>query len=59
MIDNIWLNSLDSYNCSISKTIKNMADQEINLITFNVNLKQKTLAIYQLQKYLFDSKFEN
>ena len=56
--DNIWINLENSYKCTISKTIKNMDDQEINLITFNGTPKQNTLAIYQLQKYLLDIKFE-
>ena len=35
-----------------------MDEKEISLITFNGTPKQNTLAIYQLQKYLLDTKRE-
>ena len=56
--DNIWFNLEKSFNCEISKINKNIDNQEISLITFNGTLKQNILAIYQLQKYLLDTKNE-
>ena len=56
--ENIWINLENSFNISISKINKNIDNQEISLITFNGTLKQNTLAIYQLQKYLLDTKNE-
>ena len=35
-----------------------MDEQEISLITFNGTPKQNSLALYQLQKYLLDTKNE-
>ena len=46
----------NSYHCSISRNMKNIDDQEISIITFNGTPKQNTLALYQLQKYLLDTK---
>jgi hypothetical protein len=54
--NNIWINLETSFKCNISKVTKNIDNQEISLITFNGTLKQNTLAIYQLQKYLLDTK---
>ena len=56
--DNIWIKLENSFNCNISKIIKNIDNQEISLITFNGTPKRNTLAIYQLQKYLLDTKNE-
>ena len=36
--------------------MKNIDNQEISLITFNGTPKQNTLALYQLQKYLLETK---
>jgi len=54
--NNIWINLENSYQCSISKNMKNIDNQEISLITFNGTPKQNTLALYQLQKYLLETK---
>ena len=54
--NNIWINLENSYHCSIFKNIKNIDDQEISLITFNGTPRQNTSALYQLQKYLLDTK---
>ena len=54
--DNIWINLENSFQCSISKITKNIDGKEISLITFNGTPKQNTLALYQLQKYLLDTK---
>ena len=54
--NNIWINLENSYHCSITKIIKNIDEQEISLITFKGTPKQNTLALYQLQKYLTDTK---
>ena len=56
--DNIWINLENSFQCSISKITKNIDGKEISLITFNGTPKQNTLAIYQLQNYLLNTKFE-
>ena len=56
--DNIWNNLENSFQCKISINTKNIDNKEISLITFNGTPKQNTLAIYQLQKYLLDIKFE-
>jgi len=56
--ENIWNNLENSFQCGISIITKNMDNKEISLITFNGTPKQNTLAIYQLQKYLLDIKFE-
>jgi len=56
--DNIWINLENSFQCSISKITKIIDEKEISLITFNGTPKQNTLAIYQLQKYLLDTKRE-
>ena len=56
--DNIWINLENSSQCSISKITKIIDEKEISLITFNGTPKQNTLAIYQLQKYLLDTKTE-
>ena len=56
--DNIWINLENSFHCNISKIIKIIDKEEISLITFNGTPKQNTLAIYQLQKYLLDTKNE-
>ena len=54
--DNIFINLEKSFHCSISKITKIIDDREISLITFNGTPKQNTLAIYQLQKNLLDTK---
>ena len=56
--DNIWINLENSFHCNISKITKIIDNQEISLITFNGTPKQNTKAIYQLQKYLLDTKNE-
>ena len=56
--DNIWINLENSFQCSISKITKNIDGKEISLITFNGTPKQNTLAIYQLQNYLLNTKCE-
>ena len=56
--NNIWINLENTYQCNISKNKKNIDNEEISLITFNGTPKQNTLAIYQLQKYLLDTKRE-
>ena len=56
--DNIWINLENSFQCSISKIKKFIDEKEISLITFNGTPKQNTLAIYQLQKYLLETKCE-
>ena len=56
--DNIWINLENSFQCSISKIKKFIDEKEISLITFNGTPKQNTLAIYQLQKYLLETKYE-
>ena len=54
--NNIWINLENTYHCNISKNKKNIDNQEISLITFNGTPRQNTLALYQLQKYLLDTK---
>ena len=56
--ENIWIYLENSFHCNISKITKIIDNQEISLITFNGTPKQNTLAIYQLQKYLLDTKNE-
>ena len=56
--DNIWINLENSFQCTISKIKKFIDEKEISLITFNGTPKQNTLAIYQLQKYLLETKCE-
>jgi hypothetical protein len=56
--DNIWNNLENNYQCNISKTTKNIDNQEISLISFNGTPNQNSLAIYQLQKYLLEIKNE-
>ena len=45
-----------TYHCTISKDIKSIDNQDISVITFNGTLKQNSLALYQLQNYISDTK---
>ena len=53
--NNIWINLENTYHCTISKE-KSIDNQDISIITFNGTPKQNSLALYQLQKYLLDTK---
>ena len=58
--DNIWISLEKSFHCTISKIKKKNTDEkEISLISFNGTPKQNTMAIYQLKKYLLETKIEN
>ena len=57
--ENIWINLENSFHCSINKITKIIEDKEYSLITFNGTPKQNSLAIYQLQKNLYDSRNDN
>ena len=55
--NNIWINLENPYlYCNISKIMINLDAKEISIITFSGTPKQNTLALYQLQKYLFNTK---
>ena len=54
----IFVNLENSFQCGISKSTKNIDNKEICLVSFSGTPKHNTLAIYQLQKFLLDIKFE-